>query len=127
MRAEDNSRIAFVYAFRQSVCGLKRRALKRLRVIGAIEGTSTLVLFGIAMPLKYMAGEPMAVRVVGLIHGLLFIGYCTVLYRAWTLLERPLPWAIRLFVASIFPFGPFIADRGLKREMDKLPSDGDCG
>ncbi len=106
---------------------LKRRILQRLRLIGLIEGTSTLVLFGIAMPLKYLAGEPMAVRVVGLIHGLLFIGYCTVLYRAWTILERPLLWAIKLFIASIFPFGPFIADRGLKHEMDELPSDGDRG
>ena len=106
---------------------LKRRVLQRLRLIGVIEGTSTLVLFGIAMPLKYIAGEPMAVRVVGLIHGLFFIGYCTVLYRAWTILERPLSWAIKLFVASIIPFGPFIADRDLKREMNDLPLDGDCG
>ena len=106
---------------------MKLRALQRLRLIGVIEGTSTLVLFGIAMPLKYMADEPMAVRVVGLIHGLLFIGYCTVLYRAWKILERPLPWAIKLFIASIFPFGPFIADRGLKHEMDELPADGDRG
>jgi integral membrane protein len=98
-----------------------------LRLIGVIEGTSTLVLFGIAMPLKYIADEPMAVRVVGLIHGLLFIGYCAVLHRTWTLLERPLPWAIKFFVASIFPFGPFIADRGLKREMAELPPDGDRG
>ncbi|HTO03360.1 MAG TPA: DUF3817 domain-containing protein, partial [Opitutus sp.] len=46
--------------------------LSRLRFIGWWEGVSFLVLLGIAMPLKYLAGEPAAVRVVGMAHGILF-------------------------------------------------------
>ena len=34
-----------------------------LRLIGIIEGVSTLTLFGIAMPLKYAAGLPLAVTI----------------------------------------------------------------
>ncbi|MFW5972756.1 MAG: DUF3817 domain-containing protein, partial [Bacteroidota bacterium] len=52
-----------------------RTALSRLRLIGFIEGLSYLALLGIAMPLKYMAGMPMAVRYVGWIHGVLFVLY----------------------------------------------------
>ncbi|MCG8586614.1 MAG: DUF3817 domain-containing protein, partial [Pirellulales bacterium] len=43
--------------------------LSRLRLLSIVEGTSTLLLFGIAMPLKYIYEMPMAVRVVGSLHG----------------------------------------------------------
>ena len=47
--------------------------LSRLRLLSIVEGTSTLLLFGIAMPLKYLADMPLAVRIVGSLHGLLFV------------------------------------------------------
>ena len=47
--------------------------LNRLRVVAFWEGVSFLVLLGVAMPLKYLAGWPLAVRVVGMAHGILFI------------------------------------------------------
>ena len=43
--------------------------IERVRSVGKVEGLSYLLLLGIAMPLKYMAGMPMAVSIVGLIHG----------------------------------------------------------
>ncbi|MDC3378775.1 DUF3817 domain-containing protein, partial [Planctomycetota bacterium] len=46
--------------------------LKKLRLLGIIEGTSTLLLFGVAMPLKYLNDMPMAVTVAGSLHGVLF-------------------------------------------------------
>src|SRR5438552_3773981 len=49
--------------------------LRRLRLVGYTEGVSFLVLLGIAMPLKYFAGMPLAVTIVGAIHGLLWILY----------------------------------------------------
>ena len=47
--------------------------IRQLRIIGLIEGVSFLVLLGIAMPLKYLAGMPRAVSAVGMAHGVLFI------------------------------------------------------
>ena len=90
----------------------------RLRLIGWIEGTSYLALLGIAMPLKYLAGQPMAVKVTGWIHGLLFIVFCLVLlqamiHRSWSLFR-----AIRYFIAAVVPFGTFIVDGELKREQE---------
>jgi integral membrane protein len=55
---------------------LIKSALGRLRIVAFLEGVSYLVLLGIAMPLKYIAGIPQAVRVVGMAHGVLFVLVC---------------------------------------------------
>ena len=48
-------------------------AIGRLRFVGLLEGVSLLVLLGIAMPLKYLANQPDAVKLVGWAHGVLFV------------------------------------------------------
>ena len=48
--------------------------LGRLRLLSIVEGISTLVLFFVAMPLKYAADMPLAVTIAGMIHGFLFMG-----------------------------------------------------
>ena len=87
--------------------------LKRLRLLGVIEGISTLVLFGIAMPLKYMAGMPMAVRITGSIHGALFVALAIMFVVG----IKRVPLTTRLAAAGVFgaviPFGPFVVDRWL--------------
>ena len=91
-----------------------RDSLGRLRAIGLSEAVSFLLLLGVAMPLKYWAGYPLAVRVVGWVHGFLFIAYCWALFEAAT--ERDWPWkkSAKLFVAALVPFGPFVTDRSLR-------------
>ncbi|WP_114778618.1 DUF3817 domain-containing protein [Botryobacter ruber] len=91
----------------------------RLRFIGILEGISSLILFGIAMPLKYLADMPEAVKYVGWAHGVLFLLYIAALLQA-TLLYR---WSFLKLaagvVASLLPFGPFVFDaRLLKREEE---------
>ena len=49
--------------------------LKTLRILGNIEGVSYLLLLFVAMPMKYYFGMPMAVKIVGMAHGVLFILY----------------------------------------------------
>ena len=53
----------------------EQKLLHRFRIVGIAEGISFLVLLLIAMPLKYLAGFPQAVLIVGWIHGFLFIVY----------------------------------------------------
>jgi integral membrane protein len=88
-----------------------------LRRTSLAEGVSYLLLLGIAMPLKYLAGYPLAVRVVGWIHGLLFIGFCYSLFEA--AVARGWPWtkSLKFFVAALLPLGPFVIDRGLRDEL----------
>ena len=56
-------------------------ALRQLRLVALLEGASFLVLLFVAMPLKYLAGMPLAVRIAGSIHGALFIAFVVALYR----------------------------------------------
>ena len=93
--------------------------LKNLTIAGYLEGTSFLLLLGIAMPLKYMLGIPEAVKYVGMAHGALFIAYILVLLIATSKIKMPL-WAMPLGVlGSFLPFGPFIFDYLLKKSLRK--------
>ena len=56
-----------------SAVSLRRSSIGRLRAVALAEGISFLVLLGVAMPLKYLADMPLAVRIAGWLHGLLFI------------------------------------------------------
>jgi len=91
-----------------------KTSIGRLRLIGMIEGLSLIILMFIAMPLKYIWGDPSMVKIVGQVHGLLWVGFCFVLYdtkssEGWTFKQALIP-----FIASIIPFGPFVVDRKLK-------------
>lgn len=91
-------------------------SLGRLRIVAFLEGVSFLVLLLIAMPLKYFAGQPLAVRHVGMAHGLLFVLYVGLLLAVG--LERG--WSARKmalgFLASVVPLGTFWADKHLFRD-----------
>ncbi len=89
----------------------------RLRLIGMIEGVSFILLLGIAMPLKYLAGKPEAVSVVGMAHGVLFVTFCIALYMAMDAHDWSVKKALKPFIASLIPFGPFIIDKQLKAEQ----------
>ena len=86
-----------------------------LRRFSLVEGISTLVLFLIAMPLKYALGYPMAVTYVGWVHGVLFVGLWLMflLVAGW----RKIPFLLALvgMLAAIFPFGPFLIDGRLRK------------
>jgi integral membrane protein len=95
--------------------------LGRFRVVSLAEGVSYLVLLAIAMPLKYLAGDPRAVQVVGALHGALFVAFLATLAQAahaegW----RP-SRVYRAFVASMVPFGAFLLERTLRREQAQAP------
>jgi integral membrane protein len=64
-------------------------ALRTLRVLGLLEGGSLLFLICVAMPLKYFCHWPLAVRVTGGIHGLLFLLFVSAVYRCASELHWP--------------------------------------
>lgn len=92
-----------------------KTSLGRLRIIGWWEGISFLLLLGVAMPLKYFAGWPDAVRVVGMAHGVLFLLYVLAAFHA--ALEHDWPWRRTglVLAASVLPAGPFIVDAKILR------------
>jgi len=93
--------------------------LGRLRIIGLWEGISFLVLLGIAMPLKYFAGWPDAVRVVGMAHGILFMLYVVAAVQAALEYDWPFKRTALILAASVLPAGPFVVDaKILKQQSD---------
>jgi integral membrane protein len=90
-----------------------------LRWITFLEGISYLVLLFVAMPLKYLFEIPMAVRIAGGVHGLLFVSYTLALYQErvdqrWSTLRT-----LHLLVVSLIPGSLFWLDRRI-RKMGEL-------
>jgi integral membrane protein len=90
--------------------------IRQLRVVGLIEGASFVVLLTIAMPLKYLAGMPLAVRYVGMAHGVLFLLYVAAGIHAGHALRWPLRRTLLIIAAAILPAGPFVIDGWLRRQ-----------
>ncbi len=85
--------------------------IKSFRSIALLEGISTLALYFFAMPMKYMANDPVYVKNIGMVHGILFM-----LYIAFALmLKSEQKWNSKTFaivcLASIFPFGTFYIEK----------------
>ncbi|MDP2831826.1 MAG: DUF3817 domain-containing protein [Pseudomonadota bacterium] len=93
------------------------QSLRYLSVLALVEGTSLVALVGVAMPLKYYAGLPEAVRVVGMAHGALFLLATATL--AWVLSRGHLPAAkgAGVFAASLIPFAGLWSHRMLARDI----------
>ncbi|MCH2133382.1 MAG: DUF3817 domain-containing protein [Phycisphaerales bacterium] len=96
---------------------VNRSYLKWLIILGIVEGISTLVLFFVAMPLKYYGGQPMAVTIAGGIHGVLFIA----LVAMFIVGASAVPLSTRMvwygIIGAIVPFGPFVVDVPLYRML----------
>ena len=88
-------------------------ALGRLRLLSWVEGISYLLLFMVTMPLKYAFDMPEPNRFMGILHGGLFIGYVLALVQCS--FERGYSFKTFAlgFIASLFPFATFWAERKL--------------
>lgn len=99
-------------------------SVRTLRLLCVVEGISLLLLLGVAMPLKHLAGLPLAVRYVGMTHGLLWIGVCVVLAAVawrhrWTCAR-----SAGVFVSSLLPFGFVLIDRRMRTWGGEGPAAG---
>lgn len=96
-----------------------RTKIGRLRLTGLLEGISLLLLTGVAVPLKYAAGDPSLVKLIGPVHGLLFLLFVVqtlsvgVEYK-WSF--RSTTWKVLL--ACIIPFGTFYIDQKILKHID---------
>ncbi|WP_266366849.1 DUF3817 domain-containing protein [Tellurirhabdus rosea] len=92
-------------------------SLSRFRLVAVLEGISFLILLFIAMPLKYAAGMPEAVKVVGWAHGALFVAYLFTLIDVWHDRSWSFGRVVLAFVLSLIPFGAFYLDKKLRAEQ----------
>lgn len=96
---------------------LLKTQIGRLRVIGFIEGVSFLLILFVTMPLKYYAEMPGPNKVIGMVHGLLFVLYVLAVVQSKIEYNWPLKKTALALLASIVPFGTFWADAKLFRQV----------
>ena len=92
-------------------------ALQRYRVMATVVGVLLVLLFVVAMPLKYWADTPGPVTVLGTAHGwlyaLFFLSAVDLALRArWSL-----KGAVVALACGTIPFVSFVAERTVTRKM----------
>ena len=94
---------------------MMKNSVKKFRVINSIEGYSYLLLLFVAMPMKYMMGIPMATKIVGSIHGALFILFMVLMTIAWQKARWSHAENIIFFIAALVPFGTFFTKKQIQK------------
>jgi integral membrane protein len=84
----------------------------RLRVLGFLEGISLILLVFIAVPLKYGTDDPTLTKMLGPIHGALFLLFIlntlsVGVEQKWEF--KKTTW--KVILACFIPFGTFYIDR----------------
>lgn len=89
--------------------------LRKLELASLLEATTLVTLVLIAVPLKHIAGWPLGVRVMGPVHGIVFMFYL------WTVVQtvaggnwRPVE-VTRLVIVAFVPFMGFLNIAWLRR------------
>ena len=87
-----------------------------LRRAAIAEAVSLLALFGFAMPIKYLLGEPLLVSVIGPVHGLTFMMFLWFVVRSWAEGIINGTGAARLFIGALIPMGGIVNERWLRQQ-----------
>ncbi|WP_322762112.1 DUF3817 domain-containing protein [Frankia sp. Cr2] len=80
------------------------------QVVSVAEATSFLLLL-IATTVKYSAGHPGGVRVLGPIHGGLFLAYCATMIALARGRRWPMSKTLLALGAAVLPIAPYIVER----------------
>ena len=85
--------------------------IKLFRLVAFLEGVSYVLLLFIAVPIKYLLNDPTYVKLLGMPHGILFVGYIILSVVG----KNKFNWSYFEFfiisAASLVPFGTFYVDR----------------
>ena len=93
-------------------------SIGRLRFIAFFEGMSLLMLLFVAMPLKYVYGDPTLVRSVGMAHGVLFV----VFIFSTIQVSSDYKWKFsvttwKVLLGGFIPFGTFWVDSRILKPL----------
>ena len=98
-----------------------KKTFNWFRKIAFAEGVSFIVLLFIAMPLKYVGNMPIAVTIVGGLHGLLFVAFVVMAWEVKREYKKDWDWLMKSFIASVVPFGTFwMESRVWKKEEEGI-------
>ena len=91
--------------------------LRIFQQVALWEAVSTIILFFVAMPLKYFANIPEAVRVAGSIHGFLVVIFVILLVACWKTYNWTFTRVLKYFVMSLIPIVSFWVEKDVKKDI----------
>ena len=89
--------------------------IRNFLITGKIEGYSYLILLFVAMPLKYLFEMPQAVKIFGMVHGVLFVLFMLSIAALLGSKKLSFKGAFSAFFLSLIPFGTFYLGRLIKK------------
>jgi integral membrane protein len=98
---------------------LTRGALTRYRVMAYLVGTMLIILVCIGVPLRYAAGQPGLVAVVGPLHGFLYIVYLLVAFDLARRARFNLLQLAAMVLSGLVPTLAFFVERHITRRVEE--------
>lgn len=95
---------------------LQEKDIRQFLWVGKMEGYSYLLLLFVAMPLKYLANLPQPVRIMGSIHGFLFVAFIYTIVVLFSKARIGVGGSVQALILSVIPFGTFFLKRCLKQD-----------
>ena len=84
--------------------------LKFFKVIAILEGISSILLFFVAVPMKYILNNKQFIRPFGMAHGVLFSIFIIITFIFAIIYKWNFKKIIIVFVCAIIPCGTFYVD-----------------
>ena len=89
-----------------------------LRLFSILDGLSFVILLYFSIYEKRILGNEDAIRIPGMIHGVIFCAFVILLYFSWHKYKWSLKRAGTVLVYALIPFAPFFLESSLKREQN---------
>ena len=102
-------------------------ALVRYRTMAYLVGTGLLMLVLVGIPLQYGANSPGVVKVVGPIHGFLYLVYLVTAYDLWRRERWSLLRIVAMVAAGFVPGLAFVVERAMTRRFQTEDADAAMG
>ncbi|MGH9017584.1 MAG: DUF3817 domain-containing protein [Acidimicrobiales bacterium] len=98
---------------------IPRRVLTRYRVLAYTTAVLLIVLVFVGLPLQFAEGKPLVDKIVGTMHGYLYLVYLACALQLTLKLRVPIVKMFLVLLAGTVPFGAFVAERWLTHRFDE--------
>ncbi|WP_233510896.1 DUF3817 domain-containing protein [Actinomadura craniellae] len=90
--------------------------MSRYRVLANVVGVLLIVLIFIAVPVKYIGGEPIVSSIVSPVHGVLYMVYLVFAFDLYRRAGWPVSRMVSMVAAGLVPFLAFFVERRVVAE-----------
>lgn len=89
--------------------------LRLFKITSILEGWSYILLLFVGVPLKYLAGNAVVVKALGMPHGILFMAYILLALFIRSRMKWDIKTTLIVLIAAVLPFGTFYVNKKFLR------------